>query len=367
MFHAIFALCPARHILLLAGAVSIALHVALRKNHGFMMRMSDGFIRPVHRAMSVLNSHVPFSVAECLIGLAICAVTVYIIYQIIGIISHKDRLKRVYITIISLLTAASLVYAGFCILWGAYFYADDFMQRSGLDDGKVSAEQLERVTKYFAHLANEYASQVQRDENGLYSTSAEDIIAKSPEVFHKTEKRFECLSGPDIAVKPIHFSRVMSYMDFTGFFFPFTAEANVNIDSPTCMLASTVAHELSHQRGVAKEQEANFVAVMACLDYGDADYCYSACLLAYIHLGNALYKADKEAWREAASMLSEAVWADLQNNSAYWEQFDTPVQTVSNTVYEGFMYSYDQDMGLKSYGACVDLLVNYYDEAAKSN
>lgn len=367
IFSAIFRLCPVRHILLLAGTVIIALHVALRNDRGFMMRMSDGFIRPVHRALSVFNSHVPFSVAECLIGIAAAATIVYIIHQIIHIITHKNRLRRVYITVITLLTAVALVYAGFCVLWGAYFYADDFMERSGLDDGKVSVEQLERVTKYFAALANEYGGQVQRDENGLYCTGAEDIIAKSPEVFRSTEKRFECLAGPDIAVKPIYFSRVMSYTDFTGFFFPFTAEANVNIDSPTCMLASTVAHELSHQRGVAKEQEANFVAVMACLDYGDADYCYSACLLAYIHLGNALYKADKEAWREAASMLSDEVWADLRYNSAYWEQFETPVQTVSNTVYESFMYSYDQDMGLKSYGACVDLLVNYYDETAKTS
>ena len=40
------------------------------------------------------------------------------------------------------------------------------------------------------------------------------------------------------------------------------------------------------------------------------------------------------------------------------------MQKVSNTVYEGFLHSYDQTMGLKSYGACVDLLVNYYYEQA---
>ena len=58
----------------------------------------------------------------------------------------------------------------------------------------------------------------------------------------------------------------MSYLDFTGFFFPFTAEANVNTDFPGALFASTIAHELSHQRGVAREQEANFTAVLACLN-----------------------------------------------------------------------------------------------------
>ena len=55
---------------------------------------------------------------------------------------------------------------------------------------------------------------------------------------------------------------------------------------------------------------------------------------------------------------------DLAAERAYWKQFETSVQTVSNTVYEGFLHSYDQELGLRSYGACVDLLVNYYYEAA---
>ena len=149
-------------------------------------------------------------------------------------------------------------------------------------------------------------------------------------------------------------------MDFTGFFFPFTAEANVNTDFPPGLFASTVAHELAHQRGVAKEQEANFVAVLSCLDYGDVDYCYSACMLAYTHLGNALHTANYSAWELVYSGLAENVKRDFAANRAYWQQFETPVQTVTTTVYEGFLQSYEQSLGMKSYGACVDLLVNYY-------
>ncbi len=159
----------------------------------------------------------------------------------------------------------------------------------------------------------------------------------------------------------------MSRIEFTGFFFPFTGEANLNMDSPAFLLPSTVAHELAHQRGVAKEQEANFVAVLACMENGDPDYVYSAALLAYTHLSNALYSADPEAWQRVYSTLSTPVLQDLKENRDYWRGFRTPVQAVSNTVYEGFLQSYDQQLGLKSYGACVDLLVNYYDETASAS
>ena len=359
---AIFTLCPKRHVLLLVSAALIALHLLTRGNHDLMVFLSEKLVRPLHRALGRLNAHVPFSVAELLIALAVFSILVYIIIQIILLVRRGERAARLYRTLVTLLTAVAAVYALFCLLWGVYYYADDFVEKSGFENKEISAEQLESVTRYFADMANEYASRVPRDGNGFCVSDRGEILAESPEVFAPTEKQYPCLAGPPLAAKGILCSRVMSYLDFTGFFFPFTAEANVNTDSPESDFAATVAHELSHQRGVAKEQEANFVAVLACLNYGDPDYVYSACLLAYTHLGNALYKADRAAWEEIYDTLSDDVLRDLAQRRDYWRQFDTPVQTVSNTVYENFLYSYDQELGLKSYGACVDLLVNYYYE-----
>lgn len=362
---ALYRLSPAGHIVAAVSAVLIILHLLTRGNRPLMVWASERLVQPVHRALAALNSHLPFSVAEALIGLAAAAVIAYIIYIVISMLRGGGRLKRLYAAVINLLAAGLAVYAGFCMLWGVYYYGDDFMTRSALKNENISVEQLEAVTRYFAELSNEYAEQVPRDEDGNYIADRAAILARSDEVYENIERELPCLAGPAVRAKGVYFSRLMSYTDFTGFFFPFTAEANVNTDFPPALFASTVAHELAHQRGVAKEQEANFVAVLASLAYGDTEYCYSACLLAYTHLGNALYSADYEAWKSIYLSLSEDVRRDFAANREYWAQFETPVQKVSNTVYEGFLYSYDQDMGLKSYGACVDLLVNYfYGQAA---
>lgn len=361
---ALYRLSPAGHIIAAVSAALILLHLLTRDNHALMVWVSERLVRPVHRALAVLNDHLPFSVAELLIGLAVIAVLVYIIYTIIKLIRCGGRLKRLYAAVINLLAAGLAVYAGFCMLWGVYYYGNDFMTRSGLKNDNISVEQLETVTEYFAALVNEYSSQVPRDADGNYVADCDAILRRSNEVYANVEETLPCLSGPAVRAKGVYFSRVMSYTDFTGFFFPFTAEANVNTDFPPALFASTVAHELAHQRGVAKEQEANFAAVLASLEYGDAEYCYSACMLAYTHLGNALYSADYDAWKSIYLTLNEDVRRDFAANREYWAQFETPVQKVSNTVYEGFLHSYDQTMGLKSYGACVDLLVNYYYEQA---
>lgn len=360
----LYRLSPAGHIIAAVSAALILLHLLTRDDHALMVWASERLVRPVHRALAVLNDHLPLSVAELLIGLAVIAVLIYIIYTIIKLIRCGGRLKRLYAAVINLLAAGLAVYAGFCMLWGVYYYGDDFMTRSGLKNDNISVEQLETVTEYFAALVNEYSSQVPRDADGNYVADRDAILHRSNEVYASVEETLPCLSGPAVRAKGVHFSRVMSYTDFTGFFFPFTAEANVNTDFPGALFASTIAHELSHQRGVAREQEANFTAVLACLEYGNADYCYSACLLAYTHLGNALASADPGAWQEVYRGLSDGVLADLAASREYWAQFETPVQSVSNTVYEGFLQSYDQKLGMRSYGACVDLLVNYYYDTA---
>lgn len=360
----LYRLCPAAHWVALVSTLVIAAHLFTRSSHSLMVWLSENLVRPIHGFLASLCSHVSFSLAELIIYVVSVTLIVYIILSIIRLFRRKERLKQVYIIIMTLLSAILLIYALFCLLWGVYYYGDDFEAKSGLEAGEISVEQLTAVTAYFADMANEYSTRVTRDENGLYAADRTAILERSSEVFDGVEQLFPCLAGPKVEAKPFACSRILSYLDFTGFFFPFTAEANVNVDFPPSLFASTVAHELSHQRGVAKEQEANFVAVLASFTYGDADYCYSAALLAYTHLGNALYSADYEAWRQVYSGLNEYVRADFASNRAYWKQFETPVQTVSNTVYEGFLQSYDQKLGLRSYGACVDLLVNYYYETA---
>ncbi len=356
-----YKLCPLRHTLILVSALVILLHLLTRPLRALNVWLSAQLVRPAHRWLSAQTGQVPFSVAELLIALLVVFLLVYLVSQLVNLFRKPKFFLRLYRTLMTLVTLPLAIYAGFCLLWGIYYYGDDFMAQSGLEGAPISVEQLERVTAYFADLANEYSSRVPRDGSGVCAVDRGAILDRSPVLYRAVEADFPCLEGPELRAKGVLCSRVMSYVDFTGFFFPFTAEANVNLDFPPALFASTVAHELAHQRGVAKEQEANFVAVLACLEDGDPAYVYSAALLAYTHLGNALRQADPEAWARIYGGLNEAVRADFAADRAYWKQFETPVQSVSNTVYEGFLHSYNQSLGLKSYGACVDLLVNYYD------
>ena len=363
---AMFFLCPAAHVFVLLGTGFVTLFLALRHDKEKMRFFSLRVVQPLHHVLARLTAHLPFSLAEWLYAAAIAGVLVYILADLVLFVCRPDRLRRLYRLLVRLTAMVLGIYALFCLMWGVYYYGDDFIDRSGLELCEVSADELELATLYFADLLNEYSPRIPRDETGLCRTDRQTVLTRSAGIFHAVEQDFPCLNGPEIPAKGMFFSRALSIMDYTGFFCPFTGEANVNMDFPEALFASIVAHELSHQRGVAKEQEANFVAVLASLKSKDPDYCYSACLFAYIHLANALAGVDPVAVSMIGVGLDEGVKADLAENNRYWAQFDTPVQAVTNTVYEGFLQSYEQTLGMRSYGACVDLLVSYYKEDARA-
>lgn len=363
---AVYMLCPVAHTVALVSALVILLHLALRDNQALMAKLAEDFLHPMHEKLALLCDKLGYySAAEVLIWGFIAFLLAALLWRLVKLI-RGDRWRNLYRLALLPVSAALFVYAGYSALWGTYYYADDFLASGGFESREISVDELETVTKYFAARLNELGAQVQRDEDDFYTLDRYDILDRSREIYRNTEALHPRLSGPAVSAKAIAGSRWLSYLDFTGFFFPFTGEACVNTDFPVSLFPSTVAHELAHQRGVAREQDANFVAVLSSLESGDLDYGYSACLLAYIHLGNALYSADYARWETIYQSLSGEVRLDMALNNAYWQQFETPVQTVSNTVHEGLLQSYDQQLGLKSYGACVDLLVCHYLNDAQS-
>lgn len=356
-------ICPVHFFMLILGVILISSYFLLRNNYPLMVGISENFVHPLHRMLGELNNKVRFSVAEVFYAVIVITVIIYLVYTVVKLFKDSERGKRVLRFFLTLVSAASLFYGGFCLLWGVYYYGDSFSDNIGLEMSPISVDQLESVTCYFADLANSYSNRVRRDNNGNFSESRDWILDRGTTIFRNAEQSFPCLCDTELRPKPVLFSKVMSLMGFTGFFFPFTGEANVNVDSPACMLPSTVAHELAHQRGVAKEQEANFVSVAVCLDSGEDVFIYSAALLAYTYLGNALYDADYSRWEKIYNSLNDQVIQDFRMNHKYWNKYeDNVIGKTTDVVYESFLESYGQTLGLKSYGACVDLLVAYYSD-----
>ena len=359
-------LAPVRLGITLLCLLAVALIYALRVDEGAMLWVYEHVTHPYHLFMSKLCSHFAFSAAELVYAAAILGLAAYLLWCVYRLIRFPEKLWQLYRLVLTLAMAGAVFWAGLSVMWTPCYYAPGFAEQSGVDDGPLELEELETVTRWFAALASEYADEVPRDENGACTTDRDSVLDRAAGVFEGAAELYPFLDGEALRPKPIHFSRIMSYLDFTGFFFPMTGEANLNMDWPVFLLPSTSQHEIAHQRGVAMEQECNFVAVLSCLESEYADFRYAGAVLAYIYLGNALAGADYEAYTEIYYSLSDTVRADFKAQSAYWDEFrDSAAQKASNTVYDSFLKSNGQELGMQSYGACVNLLVHYYIDEAR--
>ena len=352
------------HIWLGADLAVLGLYLALRHDRGLMNGFADRITTPLKGALGRLCALTSLSVMELLYVLAGAAALVYVVGSVIAVVKARGRRgRRAYGAVLLAADVCLTVYALFCLMWGVNYWTDSFQDRSGITAQPVAAEDLEAVTAYFAQQLADTADSVPRDENGVYAVPKEQILAESTAVYGGVTEQFPFLDFRDTGVKAVRCSRFMSIMGFTGVYFACIGESNVNVDSPACLLPSTVAHELAHQRGIAWEQECNFLGVLASVTSRMPDYVYSGWLLGFIHLGNALYETDPEAYWAIRNALPETVSADLRDNNAYWDQFrDNVVEKVSDTVYDAALKSYGDANGMKSYSMVVELLVAYYKD-----
>jgi len=157
----------------------------------------------------------------------------------------------------------------------------------------------------------------------------------------------------------------MSYTHITGVYTFFTGESNLNVNFPDYTLPYTAAHELAHQRGFAREDEANFIAFLVC-DASDDPYIrYSGYVGMYQYVMNALYRADKELYREVYRMGEMSLRLEQVAYGEFFKKYEkSKVGEVSGAINNSYLQS-QGTVGTKSYGMVVDLTVAYFRQDGK--
>ena len=276
---------------------------------------------------------------------------------------RRDRTplgQGLYRIVAGALAVALSCYAGLTLLYGVNFYADNFQERSGIHAGGGTAEDLERVTLFFAEGLNRTAALVERDEAGVFNASIRQIFEESQDVFRPFEEEFPFLTMRDRPPKRLLMSSFMAMTDYVGFYFPFTGEANINILAPRSQVPVIVLHEFAHQRGIASENEANFVAILAGVMSDNPMFAYSAFQMGYSYLSNALHGVNPELFWEIQGTLSDYVLADFADIRAYHERKNPTAQRVTHAANDRMLRSYGEASGIESYGEVVDLLIIYF-------
>ena len=313
------------------------------------------------RGVNFITSLLPFSLAEFLVYLAVLAALFFLIRFIVRLIAGRERrgklLKGFAVNTGCVLGVLLFFFAANC---GINYHRDTFAQVSGLPVEPSSEEELIDLCKTLLENVNRERQLVREDENGVMKLSFgsdQELAEAVKQAYDGLESQYPTLKSGYGPPKGVLASRGMSYFDITGVFFPYTFEANVNVDVPDYSIPATMGHELSHLRGYMREDEANFLGYLCCRESGHPDLRYSAAMLAFTQATNQLYRQDPEAAQEIFDGMDEGVRRDRAYHSAYWEQFEGQLSEVSRTVNNTYLQANRQEDGVQSYGRMVDLLL----------
>jgi len=332
---------------------------------------------PIRGLLGLLSSIYPFSVTEVLLTVAVVWLIYYIVKTIMVTVRRRGKLKILSRRLLPIVVAVFYIWGIFCWLWNSGYHAPGFAEKNGFTGNGVAVHDLAVVTRLFAEKANELAPLVKRDENGRYIEDRREMFATSTNIYRILASKFPGLNGRLYQPKSMMFSWLMSRTGYTGMYFALTGEANINTRMPGPIMPAVVAHEHAHQLGIFAEDEANFVGIAACVTSGNTVFEYAGYLNGLMYLLPALSSDDSETWAEIGASLSDEVIRDWQDNNDFWEaqkKVETGVGFIDNflttitvtvsdavdNVYDGYLKSQKQELGIKSYGACVNLLVEYF-------
>ena len=341
-------------------AISIGLYIAFRASRDF----ADAFNRtvsPIGRIlMAKLTGWLPFSFAEMLLLLSpVILITVIVI----GARHHCETARKMWIYAACVFSVVCTVFNLFVWNFAPGYNALPLDRKLELERTPVSAAELAATADILLEELKVLEDDILFMESGAsrmpYSYGEMNTLLMR--AYDKACEKYDFIDNFHSRVKPVMLSEPMSYTHITGVYTFFTGEANINVNFPDYTIPYTAAHELAHQRGIAREDEANFVAFLVCIESDNTYIRYSGFLNLYEYVVSALYSADYELYKENFYKQPQTIINERIAFSEFFDRYrENVVADVSEATNNAYLQSQGATQGTRSYGMVVDLAVAYY-------
>ena len=339
--------------------ISLILNISYSVFPGFADAVNSSVSAFFRIVFAKISNIFPFSLAEILIYLSV-PLAVWI--AVVAIKKNKTLPCKLLFILGTLGKILIIIYVIFIITFAPGYNAKGLDEKLGFEKKEVSAGELYDTLLYVIEMTNKYVDEISFTDSGAselpftLSELSDELCLAYNDVYSKFN-----MSGTFTSkVKPLIISPYMTYTHISGVYSFFTGEANLNTNYPEFINVFSTAHEFAHQRGIAREDEANFMAYLICISSNDSYVRYCGYLNMYEYLSNALYSADKDLYKEAVSRLSDAAVNELKAYSKFFDKYrNDTVSVVSDTVNDAYLKS-QGTQGSVSYGMVVDLAVAYH-------
>ena len=283
-------------LLLLAVLIHLFSYNSSRVEYQYSTR-----IYPVlAKVLRSLTGALPFSIGDIVYGLFI----IWLGFIIVKLIRNKQFRKSIWLNLAIFFVS---IYIIFNLAWGINYNRCGIAHQLGLRIEKYSKEDLKELNCDLIDKVNKSRASARSGQ-----VSDKEIFDRTKKAFDAAAIKYPFLKYQKTAIKSSLWGWFGNYAGFTGYYNPFTGEAQVNTTIPQFIVPFTTCHEVAHQVGYAKEMEANFVGYIAATASSDSFFFYSTYLDLFLYANKNLYYSDSITSRLYRKELSPGVEKDIQ-------------------------------------------------------
>ncbi|MGH9769528.1 MAG: DUF3810 domain-containing protein [Blastocatellia bacterium] len=327
---------------------------------------SQFFYYYIARGLSSVNKYIQsVAIGEILFAMAMIWFGLWALWYLRRSWRRETRLYDVLkVFCLQILWAMSILVPIFLLFWGLNYQRLPLAETLEFDRRPTRAGELESIGLQIVSGVNSNYDQARGAREWLGASTlpiTTDALYKSIERAFQNETLLgEASQGEFSNPKPLLLSRLTSWAGVSGFYISFTGEVTFNDQIPAYDLPMVIAHHKAHQRGYAREDEANFIGYIVCINSNEPYVRYSG----YLHglkVLDALSKGNLDRYNELLSRVSEGPKTDLRERAAFWERMkSSALGAVSRRTFSAYLRVNRVPGGIKNFDEDVALIMSYY-------
>lgn len=298
---------------------------------------------------------IPFSLGD-IVYILIVAYLIFLSVKLIALL-FKKQFKLASGLVLGVIIGTQVGVLIFYIFWGLNYFRPSAAERLNLRDTSFTTAKLKDITCMIIDSANATRLRITHDDT-LKSNDA--IYQTAVAAINKISKDSASFRAYHPNIKSSILTPLMNYLGTSGYYNPFTSEAQMNYRMPVFERPFVACHEMSHQIGYGPEDEANFAGFLTGINSDDRLLRYSAYQVALDECMHALRLRDTVANNELKLHISKEVRADLRAQRLYWQSFRSHIGIISSIFYDDYLKANNQPHGMDTYNEMVLLLMAWY-------
>ncbi len=343
--------------------IAVFIHVYSLNAARVESQYATGIYPAIGRVLRYMFGWLPFSFGDILYGLIIIWLGWEIVRGIKTVFKKRIFWQHFGAGIGKVFNILLVIYILFNALWGINYNRLGIANQLNLKMDKYQPADLKIINALLVEKTNA-CKQALINNDFKYPTNRQ-LFAKVDMVYQNAQTAYPFLQYKPVSIKPSLWGWLGNYLGFTGYYNPFTGEAQVNTLVPKFLQSFTTCHEVAHQLGYAREMEANFVGYLAATASQDTSVLYSVYLDLFMYSNRNLSGTDSTAAKEFGKQLSPEVREDLKVWRAFNKKHKSPLEAIFKWFYGIYLVRNQQPQGVLSYDEVTGFIVAYYKKYNK--